>query len=457
MPSNTTRSDILPGRATFSRVAVAPWTSGACAKAYLSAAHREGASAFLFYLAKDVVLSNQTAAAPPNGNDAAWQIDGGLGWQSSLDFPVYAINANEGSLIMTELSLYSGNITQAPRADDLLAQYDARDSVRLYCNIDSDDSSELPSLWVFLLVVIGMLAAMVFVTSFGMHIIQRRRRRRIRELLSSGQVDLQSLGIQLLTVPRDVIESFPLSVYQPHGGIDHQAEPSSSNEPDEPSAKGHSIDSDPKADLGTSLPPASALSHLSPQFPQPTCHICLDDFVADETIVRSLPCHHIFHPACIDPLLSEYSTLCPVCKASALPARYCPRDITNSMVRQQRMSRGRRRTLDSRGAVTQAHQPFAAPEPAFSCIRGLFRRTGRPAESRNAQTDSSSDHELGQVSSRLGDDRVESNTEGMASAARPPSVPRSEWARHRASAFFGRHARAEAQQGGGPQSPPRCK
>ncbi|CAO3668776.1 unnamed protein product [Umbelopsis ramanniana] len=47
------------------------------------------------------------------------------------------------------------------------------------------------------------------------------------------------------------------------------------------------------------------------------CAICLDQFEANVSQVRKLPCNHIFHAACIDPWLKERSGFCPICKASA--------------------------------------------------------------------------------------------------------------------------------------------
>ncbi|KAI1017606.1 hypothetical protein LB504_003922 [Fusarium proliferatum] len=47
----------------------------------------------------------------------------------------------------------------------------------------------------------------------------------------------------------------------------------------------------------------------------PSCHICINEFKQD-TLTRSLPCGHLFHPRCIDPWLLERSITCPVCRAN---------------------------------------------------------------------------------------------------------------------------------------------
>ncbi|KAF7723965.1 E3 ubiquitin-protein ligase rnf13 [Apophysomyces ossiformis] len=49
------------------------------------------------------------------------------------------------------------------------------------------------------------------------------------------------------------------------------------------------------------------------------CAICLEDFVEDKTEVRVLPCGHGFCVLCIDPWLTQKSTLCPICKWDCMP------------------------------------------------------------------------------------------------------------------------------------------
>ena len=82
--------------------------------------------------------------------------------------------------------------------------------------------------------------------------------------------------------------------------------------------------------------PATVGTSSSSAWNQPTCPICLDDFEANQTTVRELPCRHIFHPDCIDQFLLCNSSLCPMCKQSVLPIGACPVNITNVMVRRER-------------------------------------------------------------------------------------------------------------------------
>jgi hypothetical protein len=205
------------------------------------------------------------------------------------------------------------------------------------CNRRTANSGNLPSLWVFLLIVLAILIFIISSTSFAMHWVQRRRRERLRRRVAIGEVDLEALGIKRLTVPQEVLDQMPLYTYTSGVGPSEKQVDASEN-PFDNEREGPSLSFEP--------PIASSLSdsrltqvHKTQLYSQPTCAICLDDFTIAETTVRELPCRHIFHPECIDSFLRENSSLCPMCKKTVLPKGYCPALITNAMVRRERMVR----------------------------------------------------------------------------------------------------------------------
>lgn len=194
------------------------------------------------------------------------------------------------------------------------------------------DTNKLPSLWVFLLITLGLLLLIVGGTSFTMHFLQRKRRQSLQRRIANGEVDLEILGVKRLTVPQEILDKMPLHTYATH----HDAQ----LVPPAPQQEGSS---------DTNLERRASPS--APAFSQHTCAICLDDFVANETTVRELPCLHIFHPECVDSFLVNNSSLCPMCKHSTLPRGYCPTLITNAMVRRERAIRKARRRAQNRAAL----------------------------------------------------------------------------------------------------------
>jgi Ring finger domain len=380
-PKNVTTLSSLPNNEDFlitvGLVALIPWISGSCMQSFFNLFDNMPSNelyGIVTYLPQDIALGNFPQAEPPASSSSAWNIDGNLDWQVNMNMPVYAINADHAQVIMTQLSLYSGNMTQAPHAANLTKIYDPHDYVRLYSLIDQPQGTNLPSLWVFLLIVLGVLLFLICSTSFCMHTMQRYRRRAIQRSVVEGEMDLEALGIKRLTVPAEVLDKMALIVYvAPEDSVEKSAVPAigpasppksaiaprvsvssgskeeppdhergdhitAANDGDSPSS---SIDEIPKptttVDVAEQahLPPISSLPHQHLAFTQPTCSICLEDFVSRGTIVRPLPCKHVFHPSCINPVLREYSSLCPICKASVLPAGYCP-EITNAMIRRIR-------------------------------------------------------------------------------------------------------------------------
>ena len=349
---NATRLRNLPQGANYALVAFAPWYSPTCMHEYFSSARKAPTKALVVY------QPGTSAAMPPPMSDASWGLGDGGSWKSSNNFPTYAIMSASGGIIAQQLSLYSGNLTDVPYGHDLSAIFSPTDYVRLWATVSTQAGSQLPSLWVFLVIVLGLLILVVVVTSTLMHIIQRRRRNDLRNRIVNGDVNLEALGVKRLTVPRDYLNKLPHYVYS-----------ASANERDlekdllQAPAQTHSKLSVAKEGLKTGTLSRRSSAPTMPTvsaFSQPTCPICLEDFESNKSMVRELPCRHIFHPDCIDTFLLSNSSLCPVCKTSVLPTGYCPAQITNIMVRRERMIRrmrarngGPRDSLNARRITVQ--------------------------------------------------------------------------------------------------------
>jgi hypothetical protein len=334
--------------------------------------------------------------------------------------------------------------------------------------INTGGGSTLPSLWVFLLVVLGILLTVIGFTSLTMHLLQRRRRQALRRRVASGEVDLEALGIKRLTVPQEILDEMPLYTYGSGAPV---APPTVARETQPNTLANASKLSSPSSSRPSSpLPsvrPTPALIRSQSYHPtpsdQPTCAICLDDFVpasrsgessadataTEGTIVRELPCHHIFHPECVDSFLRDSSSLCPMCKKTALPRGYCPRVVTNAMVRRERMVRRIRpeasddenevgglsgwgwRVLSWRNRDTESRRIVSAPVDSAALGRQMTELTPPPTVARS-------------TSFMLGRNRRAMTAPISESSERrprvqPPSTPsRREWARQRAVAMLGR-------------------
>ena len=270
--------------------------------------------AFMFY-----VPDNGTTTPPPV-NDETWDLHDGGQWKAHYKFPVYAIPGAEGAATMQQLAQYSGNSSN----DEISAilsevQFDQSDYVRLYTSFGTTGSNNLPTLWAFLLIVLGIVLLLIGATSVSMHHFQRRHRRALQRRVENGEVDLETLGIKRShRIPPEEIDKLSTYIYVPTNDTPNEVNRAQLSEPSsETAAENHTF------------------------FSQSSCTICLEDFIPKATEVRSLPCHHIYHPQCIDPHLASRSSRCPVCMAQVLPAKNEP--ITNAMVRAERRLRERQR------------------------------------------------------------------------------------------------------------------
>ncbi|KAL8729011.1 MAG: hypothetical protein Q9166_005012 [cf. Caloplaca sp. 2 TL-2023] len=400
IPQNVTRRNNLPSVERLF-VALAPWTSPECVLSLFNAVHNT-AAAFIFY------LPNSQAGTPPERNDPVWGLGDGGSWKSRNKFPVYAISGPAGSSIMTQLGQYSGSISNAPNGSNLVNQYGKTSGAKMYAVVELSNATSLPSLWAFLLIVLGIVLFLIGLTSGIMHLYQRRRRSALRRRIINGEVDLERLGIRRLTVPQEAINMLRTFVYNPSEkellGMPknhitaysdfpiNETDTRTTTDPQAAPAPGSTLTpAQHPAILSTTRPTSESLQpEQRPSYAQPTCPICLDDFIPNETTVRSLPCHHIYHPECIDPFLLRNSSLCPVCKSKVLPRGYCPETITNAMVRrerQQRRNRDRERRIrgEEAGAQIQVASIVEPRQSRLMAVQGrmasFHRQFGRGSRS----------------------------------------------------------------------------
>ncbi|KAH7391106.1 hypothetical protein DE146DRAFT_663532 [Phaeosphaeria sp. MPI-PUGE-AT-0046c] len=348
VPANATRVANLPAGKNYALIAIAPWFSSQCMLEYFAAARQQPTKAILVW------QPAKGDARPPVLNDASWSLQDGGAWQRANTFPTYALTTTTGAIIVDQLSKYSGNLTSVPNGPELAKFLDPTDYVRLRATVSTDTGAQLPSLWVFLVIVLAVLIVAVGSTSIAMHIIQRRRRRDLQQRVLRGEVDLEALGVKRLNVSQQILDKLPLYTYT--------ASPTQATHVDETELKATPVLDAPS--VPAIVGPASSLN-------QPTCPICLDDFEPNETQVRELPCHHIFHPDCVDTFLLEHSSLCPMCKQSVLPAGACDVQITNMMVRRERhINRIRARGGNPANAPSSTEvESTNAPAGRFGSIR----------------------------------------------------------------------------------------
>lgn len=334
----------------FNLIAMIPIT--ACTSDYLIQAKRD--------LAEAAVLYNYTSTSNVSSSSLTNTL-------SVFNNAIYGITSDDAAPLVKNLVNYSGNMSSVPLGRNLTSIYDPQSYVRLTLTIDTGEGSTLPGLWLFLLVILAALGLIIASTSISMHISQYRARRDLRRRIAAGEIDLESLGIKRLTVPKEQIDTMPIKIYgassiprsrsvtQPVRSADNESRQSTSSGPSTlvPNPKHASTDST----MGVSQEPQNTAP--AEGFEQQSCPICLDDFVVNTTPVRHLPCNHIYHPHCIDPFLQTRSSLCPLCKRSVLPKGFIPPSLqlNNQTVARERRIRLMRERASNQGATSNTGDP----------------------------------------------------------------------------------------------------
>lgn len=339
LPRNVTKRDNLPP-ANYKLIALAPWFSKKCTRAYLKAARHDPVRGFIFY------RPNNSTNKPQPVDEPIWDLDDGGAWVNDNKFPIFAIPGRDGKRMATKLSQYSGSVDQVPFGEEILDAFgpNPRDYVRIWTELTMEDTNDMPALWTFFVIVIGALLVIIACVSLFMHLLQRQRRKSLAARVRIGEVDLEAMGIARVMVPSDHVKSFPLFTYQSESDRSScPPTPSSTRASSRHGARSVSSVMSVSARSRSSIA-GSEYSTAATNF-QPQCQICLDYFTNRSSVIRQLPCFHIYHPECIDEFLIKVSSLCPICQQCMLPRGYCPK-ITNAMVRRERAMRRLRSTVD---------------------------------------------------------------------------------------------------------------
>jgi len=133
--NNATRLKDLPANTNYALIAFAPWFSPTCMLQYFETARVQPVKAFIVYQPQDATSTQM----PPDMNDPSWGLGDGGSWQFANQFPTYAIPAASGTLVTTQLSLYSGNISSVPYGDELEGMFDLTDYIRLWAKVQTGE------------------------------------------------------------------------------------------------------------------------------------------------------------------------------------------------------------------------------------------------------------------------------------------------------------------------------
>ena len=300
---------------------------------------------------------------------------------------------------MERLNQYSGNVTTVPNGTLIMEQLPdikPQDYAKIYTILRFSLGDNPPGLWIAMLANLGIIIAILLLISMVMQIVFRVRRRSLRRRLERGDVNLELLGIKRLRVPPDVVSCIPRYTYSAQSKRFKQR-------------KGHArtmstsfdtkeVDWDTDVAMDGSLQQQAFSEQFKdvsnrkvyPAESQQTCAICFEDFEPGVD-VRQLRCGDIFHPNCIDPYLSSCSSLCPICKRSAVSFSQCYAiELTRALIRRERQMwklRPKVKVLITQSKVKNRGLPFGLKR-----VRGHFLQMitapSDPEQARGLQTSS---------------------------------------------------------------------
>lgn len=391
VPDNVPRLKDIPANATL--IAIAPYLSMECASLIVAQSYMDSARLVIF--ANDSLLSNH------------------LLMTGSSPVSILGVSTVTGQNAFAHMAEFSSNgsvSVPGMSIDNAIA--------RVGIQVQSQLSSGLPKLWVFVLAVLAGVIVLIVLISLMLNLALYLRRRNLRRRILAGEVNLELLGVKRLTVPQEILDKIPVRIYthgEQHFHNDNTSIAASSDSKSK-SWKSKILNNGNTAVKGE-LGPSKGQG--STGYSQTNCPICLEDFENNVTQVRELPCDHIYHLECIDSFLKTRSSLCPLCKKSTLPPGYLPATLklTNATVRREREMRQRVRSR-RRGAVQDLerngnHGPAATETTHRSLSRVQEEVTDNNNINNNQElTDDLSNAQGNQTSTTTNNDNDTNNNSG---------------------------------------------
>lgn len=369
VPESVPKVEDIPSRAT--PIAIAPYKSVECANAIVDQAMADKAR-MLILVSDDPQITGNTIF--PSGN---------------YPITILGLSSQTGKSVFANMGLYTSNETVAIPGTNI-----GNTIRRIGLQVQSDSEVGLPKLWVFVLVILAALLLIIVTASVILNVVQLMRRRNLRSRIMRGEVDLERLGFKNLTVPKSVLEKIPICTYK-HGEQHFSQKPIHfKQEKRSFSTKVSESLKNCSYKLFRFSKPVDSASNNSEKydpthtgFSQTSCSICLEEFQPGITLVRNLPCGHIYHTECIDSFLTSQSSLCPLCKSSVLPPGYIPPTfrLTNTLVRRERNLRRREAAATNPDSLQYNGPLNLLLKPIFTIIRLVQRTTSQASAAEQEQ------------------------------------------------------------------------
>lgn len=336
IPENTTR------------IAIAPHVSDECSLAFARQASDDTARALILVKNREDILDH-IVLSPALFN------------QNRLNCSIFSISSGVGNVVFDHMKTHVSDTPSAAPDYGL-----TRSFTRVGVTLSSSTQTKSFEIWIFSIVAFFGLFGLLNLSGIWFCYKNSVRQRSLYQRMEKGEIIHEGLDTLQLTVPPAFLNSLPIRVFgndeSKRLGLNKQQDMSFSyvhinsslsdaaleetNDTEESLTETNKFESsnDESTSISNKSFPESTSEKTSPnsasvvslydisnspghknnncnvhQISQTKCRICQVDFVEGENGIRELPCLHIYHAKCIDPVLTTFTSICPICKVSVIP------------------------------------------------------------------------------------------------------------------------------------------